>query len=155
MAALPAGPPPVGAPRSEMVAANVVARWRAMGRRCTPGKMALLRVLADHAPEHLSASTLCRLVNEAGWAAVISGVHKALSDFTTAGLTHTLHTAGPVSYGLAHPAHHHAICEGCGAVTEIPPDTLIAAIAAARRATDYLLLPGGLTLHGLCPACLD
>jgi len=68
-------------------------------------------------------------------------------------LTHALAVPGPLAYGLAIPPHHHALCETCGALTDVPAATLAATLTAAQAATGYALCATGLTLPGRCPAC--
>lgn len=59
----------------------------------------------------------------------------------------------PLAYGLATPLHHHALCDTCGALTDVTAATLAATLAAAQAATGYVLTLTGLTLPGCCPAC--
>lgn len=126
---------------------------RRHGLRCTPGRIATLQVLLSCALGHLSLAEIHHRVTELGWPTDNTAVPRTLDAFTHRGLTHALAAPGPVAYGLATPAHHHALCDTCGALTDMPAATLAATLAAAQAATDYALSPTGQTLSGRCPAC--
>jgi len=133
--------------------AAVVQRLRAEGGRRTPGRIALLTVLAD-APSHLTTAELHRLVQANGWFLDVSAVHRALVDFTEFGITHSQPTVNGLGYGLADQPHHHAQCTTCGLVTDIPADTLVEALNAATASTRFDLRGnGGLLLIGRGPCC--
>ena len=61
--------------------------------------------------------------------------------------------AGGVRYDPNADGHHHLVCDGCGAVTEAPPELLDAVAARLRRDHDFRLDPGATPLHGLCASC--
>lgn len=126
---------------------------RRHGFRCTPGRIATLQVLLAGAPGHLSLTEIHQRVTELGWPTDNTAVRRTLRAFTRCGLTHALAVPGPLAYGLATPLHHHALCDSCGALTDVPAATLAATLAAAQAATGYALTPVGLTLSGRCPAC--
>ena len=49
--------------------------------------------------------------------------------------------------------HHHVVCEGCGAVTEVADLGLGAAIEEIQRRTGWQVVSHRLELYGRCPAC--
>jgi Fe2+ or Zn2+ uptake regulation protein len=49
--------------------------------------------------------------------------------------------------------HHHIVCEGCGAVTEVADLGLGAAIEQIQRRTGWQVDSHRLELYGRCPAC--
>jgi Fe2+ or Zn2+ uptake regulation protein len=112
-----------------------------------------LQVLLAGAPGHLSLAQIHQRVTELGWPTDNTAVRLSLYIFTECGLTHTLGVPGPLAYGLAIPPHHHALCDACGALTDVPAAVLAATLAAAQAATGYALSSAGLTLSGHCPAC--
>lgn len=121
--------------------------------RCTPGRIATMQVLLAGAPGHLSLAEIHQRVTDLGWSTDNAAVRRTLHAFTRCGLTHALAAPGPVAYGLATPPHHHALCDTCGALTDVPAAMLAATLAAAQAATGYALTTAGLTLPGRCPAC--
>jgi Fur family transcriptional regulator, ferric uptake regulator len=126
---------------------------RPHGLRCTPGRIAILQVLLAGAPGHLSLAEIHQRVSKLGWPTDNTAVRRSLHAFTRCGLTHALAVPGPLAYGLATPLHHHALCDTCGALTDVTAATLAATLAAAQAATGYVLTLTGLTLPGCCPAC--
>lgn len=49
--------------------------------------------------------------------------------------------------------HHHIVCEGCGAVTDVADLGLGAAIDEIERRTGWDVASHRLELYGRCPAC--
>lgn len=126
---------------------------RSAGSRRTQG---LIAALLEASPGHLSAAELEQRIHAAGWRSDLSAIHRAMVSFIDLGLVHPLPAPGPVAYGPAHRAHHHAICTGCGAVTEVPLADLSTTAAAADIALQQVafhLDPDGLALRGRCRRC--
>jgi Fe2+ or Zn2+ uptake regulation protein len=62
--------------------------------------------------------------------------------------------SGEHAYVACEPQHHHHIvCEGCGAVTDVADLGLGAAIEEIQRRTGWLVASPRLELYGRCPAC--
>ncbi len=68
-------------------------------------------------------------------------------------MAHVLPWPGEARYGLTDSPHHHAVCDRCGAVREIPAATLSGAVAAAERSSAFRLGEAGMALFGRCPQC--
>jgi Fe2+ or Zn2+ uptake regulation protein len=50
--------------------------------------------------------------------------------------------------------HHHAVCQGCGAVVHLHAAGLEPLAEALRRETGFALTPDReIAIPGLCPAC--
>ncbi|WP_173160453.1 Fur family transcriptional regulator [Phytohabitans suffuscus] len=83
----------------------------------------------------------------------LSTVHRTIAFLVEHGVAHPLPLPGEGRYGLNDAPHHHAVCDTCGAVSEIAAQTLAAAVTAAERSSDFTLGDSGLALFGRCPAC--
>jgi Fur family ferric uptake transcriptional regulator len=67
---------------------------------------------------------------------------------------HALPTVGQTQFGLAHEPHHHAICTGCGKVSELPGATLTDILQALEQHTGYTFTDNSsLTMRALCEQC--
>ena len=137
---------------------------RQVGLRRTPGRVALLAVLVDAAPDHLVLAEVARRVHEAGWPIDRSSIHRAMADLQERRLVHTLPVAGPVAFGPALPAHHHLVCRSCETVTVIPVEDLATtttracttfATHAAPAVAGFRLDEDGLALFGRCARCAE
>ena len=92
---------------------------RAKGR-VTTARRALLTALA-HSDEHRSAEDLADEVRSAFPAVHRATIYRSLDALTDMGLIEHTHLGhGPAVYHLAEGAHHHLVCERCGAVIEAP-----------------------------------
>lgn len=129
---------------------------RTHGFRCTSQRVALLvELIRKPAPGHLSITDLHHRIRAGGHAVDYTTVYRAVAVLTAAGVLHALAAPeSPTTYGLTHRPHHHAVCNACGQVTEIPADRLSGALTRARKASMLALsASGSLTLNGLCTSC--
>ncbi len=124
---------------------------RAQGLRCTGVRIAVLQALSA-ADGHLSVADL-----HARAGADVSTVYRTVTTLQELGLLHSVALADqPVSYGLAHQAHHHAVCTRCHRLTEVPAPAVAEAVSIFAGATGFVLDGvGALELHGLCAKCRD
>ena len=138
-------------------AADLRAVLHRRGLRCTPQRVAVLRLLAVHRQpdHHLTAAQIRSHLADTGAALDPSTVYRTLALLVEIGILHaTAHPDGATSYGLAAAAHHHAVCRRCGRLDDIPLDCLSVALDRAAQATNYRLARDSLLLPGTCPACL-
>lgn len=82
-------------------------------------------------------------------------VFRALDLFAALGILERLDLpAGGHAYVVCAPAHHHhAICSGCGRVTEVDDHALTDAVAEIERHTGWRIESHRLELYGRCPSC--
>ena len=137
---------------------------RNAGLRRTPGRIALLAILVDAAPDHLVLAEIGRRLHDAGWPIDRSSMHRAMADLQQRHLVHTLPVAGPVAFGTAQPAHHHLVCRTCDAVTAIPIEDLATtthttcstfAAHPTPAVAGFRLDEDGLALFGRCAQCAE
>lgn len=134
---------------------DVLARLRAAGGRATPARRAIVEVLVggdDH--QHLTADEVAARVQEVLPDVALSTVYRSMEALEALGFVEHLHLGhGPTVYHLADEHHLHLVCEGCGAVTEVPDSTLDAIGAEIRRRHRFRIEPRHFALSGRCAGC--
>ena len=124
---------------------------RAAGYRRTPARTAVLRVLLD-APCHLSIRAIAEQLGDRAHSGY-STTWRSVAALTEAGLVHAVHAPTGVVYGLADRPHHHAVCESCGIVRELPAARLASAVSTIEQLSGYILDATALTATGRCEDC--
>ncbi|NGM13570.1 Fur family transcriptional regulator [Verrucosispora sioxanthis] len=133
-------------------------RLRRAGMRNTVARRGILALLAHAAGDrgHLTATQLHEALLARGLAMEMSTVHRILRQLIDLGIAHTVPVAGAMTFGLADQPHHHAVCEGCGSLRQLPAAAVAASIDAARTAgieVDPDGYPSGVVLYGRCAQC--
>jgi Fur family ferric uptake transcriptional regulator len=126
---------------------------RADGGRVTMARMLVLRVLTE-AGHHLGVQEIYARANALAPPINLSTVYRTVTRLEALGLIHTIPTQGEMQYGVVQEPHHHAICTGCGRVTELAGPSVAAALRALEAASGYALAENSsLTVRGLCDNC--
>ena len=108
----------------------------------------------DAAHGHLTAPEILDRLTSSGTRIDLSTVYRNLTTLVHLGVLHAIaHTGQPVSYGLAALAHHHAICDSCGDVADVPFDRITESILGLGRETGFRLAELSVTVHGVCGRC--
>src|ERR1700754_5357610 len=96
-----------------------VDRLRTAGLRVTAARLAILGAVRDG--EHPSVDEVARLTRDRVGHVTIQAVYEALGALATAGLVRRIEPAGsPARYeGRVGDNHHHLVCRGCGAITDV------------------------------------
>lgn len=141
------------------VVEKAVQAVRAAGERVTPGRRAVLEVLAE-AHRHLDADAIAERVND-----LVPGVHRAtvyrsLSSLTDIGVvTHTHVPGASTIYHLAssdqHPPHGHLQCTGCGRFVDLPLDAMEDLAEKVRADSGFVIETEHAALLGTCRSCAD
>jgi Fe2+ or Zn2+ uptake regulation protein len=127
---------------------------RAGGGRVTTARRAVLAVFLDPEAEHLTAEEVAARVQADHPDIHLSTVYRTLEALEEMGLVSHVHLGhGPSTYHLAGRPHHHAVCQGCGQVVELPADTLKALDRRLRQDHDFALDVQHFALVGRCAAC--
>ncbi len=93
---------------------------RARGGRVTNARRAVLSALLEH-QEHASAEALAEVVHASHPDVHLSTVYRTLDAFEQLGVVTHVHLGhGRAIYHLTDEIHHHAVCERCGAVVQLP-----------------------------------
>ena len=128
---------------------------RQAGFRVTPQRGVILEAVS-HNGGHQTAQQVFDQARQRLPGLNLATVYRALDTLHRAGMIDMLSNGSDlVQYGLHDPGHPHAhlICQSCGGVQEIGPDSVERLAAALKRSTGFSLDVGHLTLAGLCDRC--
>jgi len=127
------------------------------GFRITPQRKTILRILAGHRGQHLTAESIHEYARQQGVKPGLATVYRTLTDLEKLGLVAKLETgSNPARYELASPSsesHYHLVCRGCGKVIEVDgliPKELQQAIA---RLQDFEVSDYAIQIFGYCKDC--
>ena len=126
---------------------------RARGGRVTTCRRAILETFLG-VGGHVTAEALTARVQANQPDVHESTVYRFLDELERLGVVDHVHLGhGPAVYHLASDAHHHLVCDKCGAVEEVP-DALFAELRAQLK-DDYgfQLEPRHFAVTGRCKAC--
>ena len=128
---------------------DVAGALRSAGLKATPQRIAIARCLM-HDETHPTAQELFDRLRPGHPAMSFATVYNTLAALTAIGRCRKLVVGGATRFDPKTAAHHHAVCDRCGAVRDVP-----AAAEPTPRA-----LPGGFAVtrvervyRGLCRAC--
>jgi Fur family ferric uptake transcriptional regulator len=126
---------------------------RSRGYRVTPQRQLVLEAVAslDHAtPEDIAAS-----VQRTAKGVNISTIYRTLELLDNLGLvTHTHLNHGAPIYHLASDAGHvHLVCQDCGKVEQVSPETVRPLCAALDESQGFETNVTHLTVFGRCQDC--
>lgn len=94
---------------------------REHGGRVTTPRRAVLAALLDEHRRHLSAEELAEAVQVTHPEVHLSTVYRTLEAFEQLGVVTHVHLGhGRAIYHLTDDLHHHAACERCGRVLQLP-----------------------------------
>jgi Fe2+ or Zn2+ uptake regulation protein len=144
--------PPDGRER----AARMLQDLKRAGLKMTPQRIAIVRLFADD-DSHPTAQALFERLRPEFPSMSFATVYNTLDALATAGLSNTLRLGSAARFDPNTTPHHHAVCEGCGAVRDMPAHSLASSRAASRRV--HRIAPGfrvrlvERVYRGLCAAC--
>lgn len=131
----------------------ILALLRARGGRITTSRRAILEAFLA-VDGHVTAEALTARVQAAQPDVHESTVYRFLDELERLGVVDHVHLGhGPAVYHLASDAHHHLVCDRCGAVVEVPEEVF--AGLRSRLADDFgfALQPRHFAVTGRCRAC--
>ncbi|HYN34527.1 MAG TPA: transcriptional repressor, partial [Ilumatobacteraceae bacterium] len=119
------------------------------GGRLTKARRVLLEDLCD-AGGRITAEELAERHDDID----LATVYRSLAHFEDVGVVEHVHLGhGPASYRWAGSRTIAAVCEGCGAVTDIPAEELDTLAARLHEHYDLRLSLGHFALSVRCPHC--
>jgi Fur family peroxide stress response transcriptional regulator len=142
---------------------KMLAGVRAAGLKLTPQRMAIVRELAAD-ETHPTAQELFDRLQPGLPTMSFATVYNTLDALTTAGLCAALALSpGSGRFDPNMVPHHHAVCDGCGSVRDVPPsgsvtgensDPAVVARALAQAAPGFELRGVERIFRGRCAACV-
>jgi Fur family ferric uptake transcriptional regulator len=131
---------------------TALTKVRQSGGRVTNAKRAVLEEL--HRGEHLTADDLADRVHSKHPGVHVSTVYRTLDQFEALGIVTHVHLGhGRATFHLADDRHHHAVCEHCHAVIELPADLLDAIEIRLRDTLGFVAHTQHFAIEGRCAAC--
>jgi Fe2+ or Zn2+ uptake regulation protein len=134
---------------------KMLADLKRVGLKLTPQRIAIVRELADDL-SHPTAQALFERLRPAFPTMSFATVYSTLDVLVDRGLTGSLN-ADPSSRAVRFDPniepHHHAICDACGAVTDIPIDAFEPAPPLLERLGGFRVHREERTYRGLCEPC--
>lgn len=127
--------------------------FRADGLKITPQRRLLFDLLhTDHS--HPTAEALFARASRSMPGISLRTVYQTLNDLSAMGEIRTVSfDSGPVHFDPNVADHHHAICNACGAITDVYVDGTDQ-IAIDGRA-DFTSDSVSIVFHGTCATCTD
>jgi Fur family transcriptional regulator, ferric uptake regulator len=128
---------------------------RSHGRRLTRQRQAIWDALTAEPDTHLSADEIVERVRLGLPDVNPSTVYRTLDLLVDEGLVVRSELGGDRAYyePATEHAHHHVVCERCGAVVHVHDDVFRYLGRRVEKASGYELGSRPITLFGVCPAC--
>jgi Fur family transcriptional regulator, ferric uptake regulator len=134
---------------------DLVARLRSSGERVTTARRLVLRALLDAGHDHLSAEQLAGEIQRTDPEVNLSTIYRTLDVLEAAGLVIRagFGTGSVTTYHLVDDPHHHAVCDACGLVIDLPASSFDAVVRRLERDHGFAARPSHLTVRGRCRSC--
>jgi Fur family peroxide stress response transcriptional regulator len=138
---------------------TMLAGLKRAGLKVTPQRIAIVREIADDLT-HPTAQALFERLRPAFPTMSFATVYNTLDALAGCGLTGSLNLGGAVRFDPNSAPHHHAVCDGCGVVIDLPlePGGDLApndsALRELREAAGFLVSREERIYRGLCRRCL-
>ena len=135
---------------------TLVASLRTRGMRMTSARRAICEVLAASHDDHLSAVEIRALAEERAAATIDqSTVYRTLDILEEVGLIRHVHLGhGPgVVHLREHEAHHHLVCDTCGAAIDVPLSEFAPLVSRLEEAYGFAADPAHFGIDGTFSAC--
>ncbi len=128
---------------------------RAKGRRLTRQRELIWQALANEPDRHLSAEDVVQLVRADLPQVNPSTVYRTLELLVEEGLLLRTDLGGDRAYfePAREHAHHHLVCERCGAVQHLHDEELGDLRLRIERGSGFAVGSAEITFFGLCRAC--
>jgi Fur family ferric uptake transcriptional regulator len=128
---------------------------RSKGKRMTRQRRLIWDTFLTHSDGHLSADDVVERVRDQLRHVNPSTVYRTLDLLVDEGLLlRTDLGSDRAHYELAREhAHHHLVCERCGAITHFHDDVLGDLVKRIKKHSGYTLGDAEITLFGLCRTC--
>ena len=142
-------------PAADERAVSMLACVRATGLKLTPQRMAIVRELAAD-PTHPTAQELFERLRPTLPTMSFATVYNTLDALAQAGLCAALSLApGPSRFDPNMLPHHHAVCDRCGEVRDIPSDlrSAPAAVRVLPAAPGFEVRSVEQIYRGVCAQC--
>jgi Fe2+ or Zn2+ uptake regulation protein len=125
------------------------------GLRLTPQRLAIVEALAGDA-SHPTAQELFERLRPAFPTMSFATVYSTLDTLAVQGLVGSLRLGAAVRFDPNVAAHHHGVCDACGAVVDLPALPLShVEIEDVRRTSGFAIRAEERTYRGRCGLCSE
>ncbi|MGH9183637.1 MAG: Fur family transcriptional regulator [Acidimicrobiales bacterium] len=132
---------------------RILGMLRQEGGRVTTARRAVLGALLEHR-EHITADELAEVVQVRHPDVHLSTVYRTLDAFERLGVVTHVHLGhGRAIYHLTDEIHHHAVCERCDTVVELPLAVVGDLSARLRSEFGFEVDAHHFALVGRCARC--
>ncbi|MGE3621305.1 MAG: Fur family transcriptional regulator [Acidimicrobiia bacterium] len=133
-------------------AEELTALFRARGRKVTPQRQRIFRVLAD-SKVHPTAESVYAEVSADMPTISLRTVYQTLNDLAAMGELHPLDLGtGSTRFDPNLEPHHHLVCEGCGQVVDLHAEFPGVALPADNR-FGFRVTATEIVFRGRCRSC--
>lgn len=126
------------------------------GMKLTPQRRAIVQLFAG-CTTHPTAQELYESVRASrprrGVAISFATVYNTLDALAAAGLSRVLRLGPAARFDPFVEPHHHAVCDACGAVVDVPAGRRASGRAVARAAPGFVVRTVERIYRGHCAAC--
>lgn len=123
------------------------------GLKLTPQRMAIVRELAEDT-SHPTAQELYERLAPAFPTMSFATVYNTLDALAKLGLVGMLRLGSAVRFDPNTSSHHHAVCDRCGKVVDLPaPEVSKKSVARAAAQSGFDIRTEERTYRGLCRPC--
>ncbi len=124
----------------------MLAELKRAGLKLTPQRMAIVRELAGD-ETHPTAQDLFERLRPAFPTMSFATVYNTLDALATHGLLRSIRLGTAVRFDPNTSSHHHAVCDACGVIVDLPADP------PPARAHGFRVRTEERTYRGLCSRC--
>jgi Fe2+ or Zn2+ uptake regulation protein len=132
--------------------ADLTELLRERGMRVTSQRLLIDRALRDDGG-HLTADQVHELVEPVLPGVTQQTVYSTLGLLTELGVARRVNAPGPTRFEARTDAHHHMVCERCGAVEDLHVRVPVARAVGASRERGFVPSSASVTVLGLCADC--
>ncbi len=137
-------------------AARMLEDLKHAGLKMTPQRIAIVRLFAVD-ESHPTAQALFERLQSEFPSMSFATVYNTLDALATAGLSGTIRLGNAARFDPNTTPHHHAVCDRCGSVRDLPARSLASSSAVRRRiaraAPGFQVRAIERIYRGLCPSC--
>ena len=133
----------------------MLAELKRAGLKLTPQRMAIVRELAGD-ETHPTAQELFERLRPSFPTMSFATVYNTLDTLATHGLVRSIRLderAGAVRFDPNVASHHHAVCDACGIIVDLPAEPPPDALRDEARAHGFRVRTEERTYRGLCSRC--
>jgi Fe2+ or Zn2+ uptake regulation protein len=133
---------------------EILTNLRANGERITTARRVVLQVLLNEPHEHLTMDELADRVADRAPDIHLSTIYRTVEFLEEAGVLAEVRVgASPAVYHFASDTHHHARCDSCGAVIELPAGVFDSVSKRLQREHGFHAHLRHIVIPGICQRC--